>query len=93
MKKVNVKERKKVLENLEQQLEYLNKRSKRFTLYICNEDLYELNKELANNVCWCSATTIKSSYFDEDNNDKLIIEFLDDDDENIILDPEIGGYV
>lgn len=93
MKKVNIKERKKVLEKLEQQLEYLNKRSKRFLWYIYNEDLCELDKELENTICWCSATTIKGSCFDEENTDKLIVEFLEDDNESIILDPEIGGYV
>jgi len=93
MKNLNVKERKKVLEKLELQLDYLNKRSENFIWYIFNNDLYELDKRLSNCVCWCGSNSIKNTHFDEENTDKLIVEFLDSDDESIILCPNDGGYI
>ncbi|WMJ81239.1 hypothetical protein RBU49_03005 [Clostridium sp. MB40-C1] len=77
---------------LKQQLEYLNKRSKRFLWYVYKDELFELDKELRNTICWCSCDTIKNSCFDEEA-DKLIVEFSDEDNESIILCPNDGGYM
>jgi len=81
-----------ILEKLNLQLDYLNKRSKRFLWYVYEAELFELNKKTERLICWCHCSTIKDSYFSEDNDDKLLIDFGNDAD-SIILDSADGGYI
>lgn len=81
------------IENLQQNLDYINKKSKNFYWYIRNKELFELDKSREKITCCCNLDSVEKSFLTEDDeeNNKLILRSKDDFND-IVLDAAYGGY-
>ncbi|MCB2297060.1 hypothetical protein [Clostridium tagluense] len=88
----NLKEYRKKFDKIMVCLEHLNSKSKLYEWTLENGFVVETDKRIPNKVKWLKVEDISEFYFDEDDEDVLIVKVKDEDD-SIILDVKIGGYM